>query len=85
LLCWTSISISYNPSFHGIYEIITFKDQSMFIESFLTMKFFIPKFIKIRWYWRIFSTFGSDFSIMLVTFGLIPSVKCIGMSELKLV
>jgi hypothetical protein len=27
------------------------------------MKFFIPKFMKIRCYLRIISTFGNDFSI----------------------
>jgi hypothetical protein len=30
LLCWTWTSKSYNSSFHGIYKIKTFKDQSFF-------------------------------------------------------
>jgi hypothetical protein len=48
-----SISKSYSPSFHGIHEIVTFKDQRFnffliflifFIEIFRT-----PKFRIIRW------------------------------------
>jgi hypothetical protein len=68
--------------FHGIYEIKTFKDQSFFFESFLTMKFFTPKFMKIRCYLRIFSTFGNDFSIKLATFSSILSLRFISMNEL---
>jgi hypothetical protein len=35
----------------------------VFFESFLTMKFFTPKFMKIRCYLRLFSTFGGDFYV----------------------
>jgi hypothetical protein len=48
------------------------------------MKFFTPKFMKIRCYLRIFPTFGNDFSIKLATFNSILSLRCISMSELKL-
>jgi hypothetical protein len=61
LLCWTSTSKIYSPLVHEIYEIITFKNQSVFSGSILTMKFFTPKFIKIKNYLGIFTTFRSDF------------------------
>jgi hypothetical protein len=44
-------------SFHQINEIITFKYQSSIFGSFLTRKFFIPKFMKIECYLEIFTTF----------------------------
>ena len=48
---WTSISKSYNPLFHGIYVIITSKHHRCFgRRSFLTMKVFTPKFMKIICY-----------------------------------
>ena len=50
LPCWTSISKSYSPSFHGIYDIITIKNQSFLLGPFLIMKFFTPKLMKIECY-----------------------------------
>jgi hypothetical protein len=37
LPCWTSTSKNYNPSFHGIHKIITFKHQSFFLPMSLHM------------------------------------------------
>ena len=59
---WKSTSKNYNPSFNGIYKITMFKDQSFFcflLDHFSQRKFFIPKFMKIRCFLGIFTTFGS--------------------------
>jgi hypothetical protein len=37
------------------------RSQCLFVGSFLAMKFFTPKFMKIRCYLGIFTTFGSKF------------------------
>ena len=48
---WTSTSKSYSPSLHEIYKIIAFKDQNaFFFVSVLIVKFFTPKFMKIKCY-----------------------------------
>jgi hypothetical protein len=79
----TSTSKIYNPSFRKSYKIITIKDQSFFFGSIFTMKFFTPKFMKIRCYLGIFITFGSDFQIKLAIYGSSLSLTCLNMSELE--
>jgi hypothetical protein len=48
------------------------------------MKFFTPKFMKIKCYLRIFLNFGIDFFIKFATFSSILSLICVSMSKLKL-
>jgi hypothetical protein len=55
----------------------------LFFGSFLTMKFFTPKFVKIRWYLGIFITFGIDFQIKLTISSSSLSLTCVNMSELE--
>ena len=84
LLYWTSKSKKFNPSFHENYKIIIIKDQSFF-GSFSIVKFFTPKFTKVRCYLRIFVTFESGFQIKLTIYGSSLSLRCISISELKYV
>jgi hypothetical protein len=79
----TSTSKIYSPSFHEIYKIITIKDQSFFFGAFLIVKFFTPKFIKIRCYLESFIIFGSDFQIKLAMYGSSLSLTCLNMDELE--
>jgi hypothetical protein len=46
------------------------------------MKFFTPKFVKIRNYLGIFITFGSDFQIKLTIYRSSLGLTCVNMSEL---
>jgi hypothetical protein len=73
----------YSPSFYEIYETITTKDQKFFFGSFLTTKFFTPKFMKIRCYLEIFMIFGCDFQIKLTIYNSSLSLRCVNMSELE--
>jgi hypothetical protein len=61
LLCWVLTSKSCIPSSRGIYKIMTFKHQSFFcfFGSYLIVKIFTPKFMKIKCYLGIFTTFCS--------------------------
>jgi hypothetical protein len=80
---WTSISKSYNPSFHRIYVIITSKHHRFFGKrSFLTMKVFTPKFKKIKCYLGIFTIFRSDFYTKLTIHGSILTHRFKSMSKL---
>jgi hypothetical protein len=58
LFYWKPTSKSCSPSFNGIYKIGIFKHL---IGSLFLVKFFIPKFMKIRCYLKIFTTFGCHF------------------------
>jgi hypothetical protein len=62
LLCWRLTSKNYSSSFHGIYEIISFKYQRFFLEVFLTVNFFTPKLMKIRWSSPFFGVFCTSLS-----------------------
>jgi hypothetical protein len=74
LACWKSTSKIYKSLFLGIYEIITIKDQSFFFGSFLTIKFFTPKFMKIICCLGIFTTFGRAFQIKLTMYNTLQEV-----------
>ena len=74
-----STPINYNSPFLGIYEIATIKNQ-----SFIFLKFFSPKFMKIRCCLGIFTAHGRDFQIKLTMYGSSLSLRCVSMSELKL-
>jgi hypothetical protein len=50
-LGWTSTSKTYNPLFHGIHDITTFKHQRFFLGVNFTVDFYTPRFMKIRWYY----------------------------------
>jgi hypothetical protein len=72
------------PHSMGSMRLLHSKIKDFFLESFLIIKIFIPKFMKIKCYLGIFLKFGSNFLIKLATFGSILSIRCVSMSKLKL-
>jgi hypothetical protein len=77
------LNVRASRSFDGMYKITTIKDQRFFFGSFLILKFFIPKFMKIRYYLEIFITFGSGFQIELTIDGSSFNLICVSMTKLE--
>jgi hypothetical protein len=59
------------------------KIKAFFGGLFFNVKFFTPKFMKIRCYLGIFITFGSDFQINLTIYNSSLSLTCINIGELE--
>ena len=69
----------------GLQDYNNQRSKFFFFGSFFTVKFFTPKFMKIKCYLGIFVTFESGFQIKLTINCLSLSLRCVSMSELELV
>ena len=75
-------SKKYIASFHGIHKIVIFKHQIyLFSEDFLTLNFFTPKFMKIRWSSFFFGFFVHHFQIKLSKYDSNSTIRFISMIE----
>ena len=80
LLCWTSTTNNCNPSFHRIYEVVTFKHKSSFLGSYLILKILHSKIHKN---YILFSTLHNFWKQLLnqVYYTWLNSYPCIQKHE----